>query len=297
MGFKVIDEFLEYLELSRGLSPHTLRAYRQDLDAFLAYLTPLGASLDQATHLHIRGFLGVESVTKSAATRARRLAGIKSFYAFLLRRKRIAQSPARRVKTPKIPKRLPRAVPVDEAFALVDAPDAQKILGVRDHAILEVLYGGGLRVSELCGLSVSSLDRSGGVVRVLGKGNKERLCPLHPVALEAVDTWLECRGALLATPRKKQDPQALFLNARGGRLTPRSVERHLSVYVQRLGIPRKITPHGLRHSYATHLLAGGADIRVIQELLGHASLSTTQRYTAVSFEQLQAVYDRAHPRA
>lgn len=293
----VVNEFLNYLEVSRGVSPHTLRAYRQDLAVFQAYLGPLGVSIEQVTHLHIRAFLGVESVTKAASTRARRLAAIKSFYAFLARRKRIAQSPARRVKTPKIPQRLPRAVPVDEAFALVDAPDAERILGLRDRAILEVLYGGGLRVSELCGLSLSSLDRDASAVRVMGKGSKERLCPLHPVAIEALDAWLACRGSLLATPRKGNDPKAMFLNARGGRLTPRSVERHLAAYVQRLGLARKVTPHGLRHSYATHLLAGGADIRVIQELLGHASLSTTQRYTAVSFEQLQAVYDRAHPRA
>ena len=257
----------------------------------------LGVPLDQVTHLHIRGFLGVESVTKAASTRARRLAAIKSFYAFLARRKRVAQSPARRVKTPKIPQRLPRAVPVDEAFALVDAPDAERILGVRDRAILEVLYGGGLRVSELCGLSLTSLDRGSSAVRVMGKGRKERLCPLHPVAIEALDTWLACRGTLLAKPAKGQDPTAMFLNARGGRLTSRSIERHLAAYVQGLGIPRKVTPHSLRHSYATHLLAGGADIRVIQELLGHASLTTTQRYTAVSFEQLQKVYDLAHPRA
>jgi len=293
----VVNEFLRYLEVARGVSPHTLRAYRQDLAIFEAYVGTLGVPLDQVTHLHIRGFLGVESVTKAASTRARRLAAIKSFYAFLARRKRVAQSPARRVKTPKIPQRLPRAVPVDEAFALVDAPDAERILGVRDRAILEVLYGGGLRVSELCGLSLTSLDRGSSAVRVMGKGRKERLCPLHPVAIEALDTWLACRGTLLAKPAKGQDPTAMFLNARGGRLTSRSIERHLAAYVQGLGIPRKVTPHSLRHSYATHLLAGGADIRVIQELLGHASLTTTQRYTAVSFEQLQKVYDLAHPRA
>lgn len=293
----MVNDFLEHLEHSRGLSRHTLRAYRQDLAAFAAYLQPQGVALEEATHLHIRGFLGVEAVTKAATTRARRLAALKAFYAFLVRRQRIAVSPARRVKTPKLPKRLPRSVPVDEAFALVESPDERRLLGLRDRAILEVLYGGGLRVSELCGLSLSSLDRGASTVRVLGKGNKERLCPLHPMAIEAIDAWLAVRGALLAAPRKGQDPKALFLNARGGRLTTRSVERHLNAYVARLGLPRRVTPHGLRHSYATHLLAGGADVRVIQELLGHASLSTTQRYTAVSFEQLQAVYDRAHPRA
>jgi integrase/recombinase XerC len=163
--------------------------------------------------------------------------------------------------------------------------------------MLEVLYGGGLRVSELCGLSLRDVDFPQRTVRVLGKGNKERICPLNEGAIDALKAWLERRGELLAKPGKKQDPSALFLNFRGGRLTTRSVERHLDKYVQQLGLQRELSPHALRHSFATHLLAGGADIRSIQELLGHASLSTTQRYTAVSFEQLQAVYDKAHPRA
>jgi integrase/recombinase XerC len=293
----VVNDFLRYLELSRGLSRHTLRAYRQDLGAFAGYLDALGVTLPEATHLHIRGFLGVESVTKSAATRARRLAGLKSFYGYLVRRGHIDRSPARRLRAPKLPQRLPRALPVDEAFALVEAPKRDVVLGVRDRAILEVLYSGGLRVSELCALSLSSLDRHALTIRVVGKGNKERLCPLHRVAFDAIDAWLASRGTLLARARGGQDPQALFLNARGGRLTPRSVERHVVAYARRLGLVRHVTPHALRHSYATHLLAGGADVRVIQELLGHASLSTTQRYTAVSFEQLQEVYDDVHPRA
>ncbi|MFZ5439912.1 MAG: tyrosine recombinase XerC, partial [Myxococcota bacterium] len=209
----------------------------------------------------------------------------------------IEVNPARRVKTPKLPQRLPRAVPVDEAFALMEAPDDEKLLGLRDMAMLEVLYGAGLRVSELCGLDLDSLDLRARTVRVLGKGNKERIVPLHEGAVDAVRAWLERRGELLVKPAKKQDPRALFLNFRGGRLTTRSVERHLDKYVEQLALQRKMTPHALRHSFATHLLAGGADIRSIQELLGHASLSTTQRYTAVSFEQLQSVYDKAHPRA
>jgi integrase/recombinase XerC len=292
-----VAEFLNYLEVAKALSEHTLEAYRHDLAAFEAYLEPKGLTLEQATHLHIRGYLSVLSVDKAATTRARRLAALKSFYKFLCRRKVIEVSPARRVKSPKLPQRLPRAVPVDEAFAIVGAPDPEKVLGARDRAMLEVLYGAGLRVSELCGLSLSSLDRSSGLVRVLGKGKKERLCPLNELALEAVDAWLEVRGAVLAKPAKHQDPTALFLNFRGGRLTTRSVERHLDTYVKGLGLNRKLSPHALRHSFATHLLAGGADIRSIQELLGHASLSTTQRYTAVSFEQLQSVYDKSHPRA
>lgn len=292
-----VDAFLRHLEISRALSPHTLKAYAQDLKALEAYLAPQNVALEKVNHLHLRGFLGTQSVSLAPASRARRLAGIKSFYGFLARRKIIEVNPARRVKTPKLPQRLPRAVPVDEAFALMEAPDAEKLLGLRDMAMLEVLYGGGLRVSELCGLDVRDLDARSKTVRVLGKGNKERICPLHDGAMDALRAWIERRGELLVKPAKKQAPDALFLNFRGGRLTTRSVERHLERYVQQLGLQRKISPHALRHSFATHLLAGGADIRSIQELLGHASLSTTQRYTAVSFEQLQSVYDKSHPRA
>lgn len=292
-----MQDFLRHLEVARALSANTLKAYAGDLQAFEAYLEPQGVKLEQVNHLHLRGFLGVQAVSLSAATRARRLAALKSFYAFLTRRGVLAANPARRVKTPRLPQRLPRAVPVDEAFALMDAPDAEKLLEARDAAMLEVLYGGGLRVAELVGLDVKDVDRASGVVRVLGKGNKERLCPLHPGVFERLDAWLARRQEILAGPGKKKAPEALFLNFRGGRLTTRSVQRHLARYVQRLALNRKVTPHALRHSFATHLLAGGVDIRSIQELLGHASLSTTQRYTAVSFEQLQKVYDTAHPRA
>ncbi len=292
-----VDEFLRFLEVSTVASKHTLKAYSLDLKSFTSYLDAQGLGFAQVTHLHIRGYLGLQSVDRAAATRARRLAAIKSFYKFLNRRKRIETNPARRVKSPKLPLKLPRAIPVDEAFALMNAPEAGRLLSLRDRAMLEVLYGGGLRVSELVGLSLGDLDRSTNTVRVLGKGQKERLCPLNPEAIAALDAWFERRGELLAGELKGQDPKAMFLNFRGGRLTTRSVQRHLDTYVKRLGLNRKMSPHALRHSFATHLLAGGADIRSIQELLGHASLSTTQRYTAVSFEQLQAVYDKTHPHA
>jgi integrase/recombinase XerC len=188
-------------------------------------------------------------------------------------------------------------VPVDETFALMEAPSTDKLLGLRDAAMLELLYAAGLRVSELCGLDLKDLEVRAKTVRVMGKGSKERIVPINEPALDMLKEWMARRPEVLAKPAKKQSPNAMFLNARGGRLTSRSVERHLKRYVAELGIQRKVTPHSLRHSFATHLLAGGADIRSIQELLGHASLSTTQRYTAVSFEQLQKVYDSAHPRA
>lgn len=292
-----VEGFLKHLSVARAASKHTVKAYTQDLAALEAYLAPQQVPLVAVTHLHLRGFLGQQSLELSAATRARRLAGIKSFYRYLVRRKVLEVSPARRVKTPKLPQRLPRAVPIDETFALLEAPTQDKLLELRDRAMLEILYGAGLRVSELCGLSLGDVDLRGRLVRVLGKGNKERLVPLNEGAVEALQRWLERRGELLAKPRRNQDPQAMFLNVRGGRLTTRSMQTHLVAYAKRLGITRKVTPHALRHSFATHLLGSGADVRSIQELLGHASLSTTQRYTAVSFEQLQKVYDDAHPRA
>jgi integrase/recombinase XerC len=292
-----VAEFLKHLEVARAASTHTLKAYAQDLAALERYLAQQAVSVLRVTHLHLRGFLGQQAVDKAASTRARRLAAIKSFYKYLVRRNVLDVSPARRVKTPKLPQKLPRAVPIDETFALMEAPNCGKLLELRDKAMLEVLYGAGLRVSELCGLSLGNIDLRARMVRVLGKGNKERLVPLNESAIDAVNVWLTRRGELLASPRKNQDPSALFLNFRGGRLTTRSMQTHLTRYVKRLGMTREVSPHALRHSFATHLLASGADVRSIQELLGHASLSTTQRYTAVSFEQLQKVYDDAHPRA
>ena len=230
-------------------------------------------------------------------SRARALASVKAFYRHLVRTGQLAQSPAAAMRGPKLPVTLPKFLPVDEAFALVERPGEATLLALRDHALLEVLYGAGLRVSEACGLSVDDVDLPGRVLRVLGKGRKERLCPLHAGAAEALGRWLARRGELLAKRRRGQDGRAVFLNFRGGRLTPRSVGRHLDAYARAAGLLRHVSPHALRHSYATHLLAGGADVRSIQELLGHASLSTTQRYTHVGVELLQAVYDKAHPHA
>ena len=288
--------FQAHLE-HRGSSPHTVRAYLKDLVRFEAYLGEQGLTLLEGGHAQIRGFLSVLAVDKKATTRARQVASIKAFYRYLVRQKVLPGSPAKAVKSPKLPKLLPKALPVDEVFALLITPLGRTVLGLRDRAILEVLYGGGLRISELCGLDLRDLDRSGRVVRVMGKGSKERICPLNPKAIAAIDAYLQRRGELLATPRPGQAPDALFLNFRGGRLTTRSIARHLDAHVEKCALARKVSPHALRHSFATHLLAGGADIRSIQELLGHASLSTTQRYTHVSFEQLQAVYDKTHPRA
>ncbi len=298
-----LEAFAAHLA-QRGLSPHTRKAYRTDLRDFARYLEANGQTVLSATRLSIRGYLSVLAVDRAATSRARQLSSIKAFYRFLVRQRVLASSPAKLVKSPKLPVRLPKALPVDEAFAVVEAPGAKRkgaeppnALAVRDRAILEVLYGAGLRISELCGLSLEDFDREGRVVRVLGKGSKERLCPLNEAALEALDEYLERRGELVLQARKGAELDALFLNYRGGRLRPRSIARHLEAYAQAAGLQRRVHPHALRHSFATHLLGSGADIRSIQELLGHASLSTTQRYTHVSLTQLQEIYDKAHPRA
>ncbi len=294
----LLEKFRVHLEDEKGASPHTVRNYMIDLVDFERYLVErMKLSLLAASHAAIRGYLGTLAVDHAATSRARRLASIKSFYKYLVREKLLPASPAKLVKSPKLPKSLPKVLPVDEMFAILEMPSQKTVLGLRDKAILEMLYGGGLRISELCGLNLLDVDRSGRIARVMGKGSKERLVPVNAQAIRALEAYLARRGELLAVPRPEQDPDAMFLNYRGGRLTARNIARHLDRYVLLCALQRKVSPHALRHSFATHLLGGGADIRSIQELLGHASLSTTQRYTHVSWEQLQSVYDAAHPRA
>ena len=294
----LLEKFRVHLEDEKGASPHTVRNYMIDLGDFERYLVErMKLSLLSASHAAIRGYLGTLAVDLAASSRSRRLASIKSFYKYLVRQKLLPGSPAKLVKSPKLPKSLPKVLPVDELFAILDMPSQKTVLGLRDRAILEILYGGGLRISELCGLNLLDVDRSGRIIRVMGKGSKERLCPVNAQAIRALEAYLARRDELLAVEREGQDAEAVFLNYRGGRLTPRSIGRHLDTYVVQCALQRKVSPHALRHSFATHLLGGGADIRSIQELLGHASLSTTQRYTQVTWEQLQQVYDAAHPRA
>ncbi|HVG58662.1 MAG TPA: tyrosine recombinase XerC [Hyalangium sp.] len=294
----LLEKFRAHLEHEKGASPHTVRNYLIDLVDFERYLVErMKLTLLAGSHAAIRGYLGTLSEDHAPASRARRLASIKSFYKYLVRQKLLSASPAKLVKSPKLPKSLPKVLPVDEVFAILEMPSLKTVLGLRDRAILEILYGGGLRISELCGLNLLDVDRSGRIVRVMGKGSKERLCPVNAQSIRTLEAYLARRGELLATPRPGQDPDALFLNYKGGRLTPRSIARHLDTYVVQCALARKVSPHALRHSFATHLLGGGADVRSIQELLGHASLSTTQRYTHVTVEQLQQVYDAAHPRA
>jgi integrase/recombinase XerC len=282
--------FLQYLEVERGASPHTVRNYRADLREFTAFARRSGVrGPAQADAPLVRAYLAwLHRRGLSKATIARRLATVRSCLRFLARRGVIEINPARQVKSPRLGRRLPSFLPKDEAAALLDQSPEPSESGLRDRALLELLYATGLRVSECCGLDLEDLDRGQGTVRVLGKGGKERVVPVGEVALQALDAYLAARG-LASGP--------LFTNARGGRLTARSIHRIVRRLACRAGLPMRVTPHTLRHTFATHMLGEGADLRLIQELLGHSRLSTTQRYTHVSPEHLMTVYDRAHPRA
>jgi integrase/recombinase XerC len=285
-----VTGFLRHLAVEKNASPHTLRSYRSDLTDFQRYLEGTGAGAAAAADARtVRGYLaslhgrGLDAVTVS-----RRLAALRSFYRFLVRRGVLERNPAREVRTPRLPRKLVSFLPIDEATALVDARALGGDERDRDVAILELLYATGLRVSELVGLDVEAVDRDERTVRVLGKGRKERIVPYGGKAAAALDAYLARRG---------RERGALFTNARGGRLTVRSVHAVVRRAARAAHITRRVSPHTLRHTFATHLLDAGADLRVIQEFLGHSRLSTTQRYTHVGADQLMKIYDAAHPRA
>jgi integrase/recombinase XerC len=284
-----VDAFAAHLAQVERASLHTQRAYVSDLRQLAQFLDERGTSLDAATRDDLRSFLASRFSANSPATLARKQASLRAFYEHRVRMGHIADSPARRLAFPRRRVSLPNVVAVDDCFALLEAPSARTAAGLRDRAALELLYGAGLRVSELVGLDVAHLQDD--CVRVLGKGRKQRLVPLVAKARAALERYLSRRHEL----RPRSD--ALFLNRQGGRLTARSVARQLDRYALIAGARRHVHPHALRHSFATHLLDMGADLRGIQELLGHASLSTTQRYTHVTSERLLQVYEDAHPRA
>jgi tyrosine recombinase XerC len=284
-----VASFLEYLAAERGASAHTLRSYASDLEDFTAFLRQQGVAWRTADARTVRAYLaGLHQRRLAKATIARRLASVRSCFRFLVRRGLAERNPARQVRGPGRAQRLPSFLPKDESKDLLDRVPPPTPAGRRDHALLEFLYATGIRVAECCGLDCEDLDRGHGTVRVLGKGGKERVVPVGEAALEAVDAYLALSG-------HSRGP--LFRNRRGGRLTPRSVHRLVGRQARLAGSGRRVTPHTLRHTFATHMLGEGADLRLIQELLGHSRLSTTQRYTHVSPERLMAVYDTAHPRA
>jgi integrase/recombinase XerC len=301
-----IQRFIHYLSLEKNASPHTCRCYRKDLEGFEDFLKSSGM------YLNSRGVVEIEKVDRIAIRKymsflhrknkkssiARKISTLRSFFKYLIREKVIPFNPAKSVSTPKVEKTLPTILSVDEAFRLMESPqripekssEVSKEHHLRDRAILELLYSSGLRVSELVGLNLNHLNSDLGIVRVMGKGRKERIVPVGVKAIEALKAYLETR-------RVSREDDPIFINAFGGRLTTRSVGRLIKKYTRHSGIFRKVSPHSLRHTFATHLLDAGADIREIQEMLGHSSLSTTQRYTHVSMGKLMEVYDKAHPRS
>jgi integrase/recombinase XerC len=292
------DEFSRWLGQEKGYSDNTVLSYGRDLAEFAAFAgDPPVDAIDPAA---VRGFVRSLHRRNRPASVARKLSALRTFFGFLLRRGVISADPAVVVARPKQERRMPVFLTVDEVFALIEAPGPADPFPRRDRAILELLYGAGLRVGELVGLDLVQVDVAGEMVKVVGKGGKERLVPTGRAAAEAVRAWMAEREGIVAKAAgrgRAPDTAALFLNRLGGRMSARSVERMVERYALRAGIAARVTPHGLRHSFATHLPEMGADLRVVQELLGHASLSTTQRYTHLDLDHLAAVYDRAHPMA
>ncbi|RPI23107.1 MAG: tyrosine recombinase XerC [Acidobacteria bacterium] len=295
------ESFLDYLQFQKNYSAHTLKNYRRDLDEFVRYLTrgkPEDIPLEQIDHISIRDFLThLTQKGNAKASVGRKLAAIRSFFRFLYRETVVTSNPARLVTTPRLPQNTPRFLSVKEVETILAIPDPGTDRGSRDIAILELLYGSGMRVGELVALDVADLSLAERLVKVRGKGKKERLVPFGQKACAALNNYLQVRGKLLRRMKTSREPGALFLNLRGGRLTARSVERNLETYIRKSSLLLEVHPHVFRHSFATHLLANGADLRCIQELLGHASLSTTQHYTHVSVEELMRTYREAHPKA
>ena len=296
------ERFLDHLTVERGLSTNTLQAYRRDLRRYLAFLSSWGIRdvpgvTDEAVGAYVVQLTSSthdDGALYRPASIARMLSAVRSFHRFELREGVTDHDPTVGIAAPKLPRSLPRPLSVEEVGRLIEAPAAGDAVGLRDRAILEVLYGAGLRISELTGLDVDDVELEDGSVRVLGKGGKERDVPVGRYAREAVSAYLTRARPGFATARSRA---AMFLNQRGGRLTRQGVSLVLARHVRAAGLRRRVTPHTLRHSFATHLLEGGADVRVVQELLGHASVATTQIYTLVTKEHLREVYFTSHPRA
>jgi integrase/recombinase XerC len=296
-----IAAFAVYLRVERGASPHTLSAYGRDLASFAAFArerqSPALGDVRSVDVYLLRGWLGLLARKNAPASVARKVATARSWMRWLRRRGHISMSPADELSSPKVRRGLPTLLSVDAACEVVESPALESLRGARDRAILEVLYGSGLRVSELCGLDVDALDLASGSARVRGKGDKERNVPLGGKCVAAIRQWLEERPRMVHPKTGKQDSKAVFLAIRGARIGPRAVRSIVHAYGASGAGRADLHPHALRHTCATHMLDGGADLRAIQEILGHASLSTTQRYTHVSMTQLMRVYDAAHPLA
>lgn len=298
MDTTLLDDFLGYLAVERGASSHTISAYNGDLNAYLGHLEkrgskPLGASRDDVV-----AFMSMlQEKGMAASTVERKVAAVKSFHAYLVREGLTDNHPTLDVTLPKVPERLPDVISVDDAERLLSQPFPEGPVGYRDRAVLETLYGCGLRVSELTGLDLGHIDTEAGFIRVFGKGSKERLVPVGSAAVTAIEEYLRHGRPYLRAKKAttRQDPSAMFLNVRGGRLTRQAVFGIVRDYGAKVGL--QLHPHTLRHSFATHMLQGGADLRALQEMLGHADISTTQVYTHVDRTHVREEYLTTHPRA
>jgi len=296
-----VEDLLMWLSAERGRASSTITAYRRDLRTYVAWLREHGRSLEEVTEDDLVAYLAdLRNRELSAASVARALVPVRALHRFLADEGRIPSDPAAHLELPRVPKGLPKALSEEEVNRLLDAPVGDGPAVLRDRAMLEVLYGTGVRVSELVGLSLGDIDLDAALLRAFGKGSKERIVPIGVPAVRALVAWLGPDGRPRLAPaqwRRRGDAEAVFLNARGGRLSRQGAWDVLRRYAVLVGLEGKLSPHVLRHSCATHMLDHGADIRVAQELLGHASIATTQVYTKVSAERLRAAYESAHPRA
>ncbi|MGB9735055.1 MAG: tyrosine recombinase XerC [bacterium] len=291
-----IETFKTYLGVEKGASRNTIDAYVSDLQQFLTFLAKVhpDKTIETVGVLEIRSFISSILKTDKKTTVGRKLAALKTFYKYLLREHIVEMNPADLIAIPRKDKILPKFLNVDEAFTLIEQPEIDKFLSLRDRAILELFYASGVRVSELVGLDIENIDINIGYIKVKGKGNKERVIPINRKAIDVIKLYLHERAYFL---NNKPDTSAVFLNKYGKRITRRAVGMIVRKYMLKSGINKHISPHALRHTFATHLLDAGADLRFIQELLGHSSISTTQIYTHTSMDRLMKVYDNAHPRA
>ena len=304
---QLLTQFLEHLRYERTVSEHTLRNYQSDLEQFVDHLAPANPkngkrnfpNLADIDHITIREWLAtLHTAQKKKSSIARKLAALRTFFQFLVREGLVEQNPAKLVATPRQEKKLPKHLSIEDAIKFIETPDIDTELGKRDRAMLELMYATGVRVAELTRMNIGHIDFRNRLIRVTGKRRKERIVPFGEPALDALKAYLDVReGFLNNAPISEREPEALFLNYQGTRITTRSVGRMVDKYIRVCAGKYDISPHALRHSFATHLLDSGADLRDIQELLGHARLSSTQIYTHVSMEKLIQVYDKAHPKA
>ncbi len=293
---QMVDTYLLHLKVERGLAKNTLDSYRRDLKKFVGYLRRNGINtLNEVDRRMIMSFMeDLHNQHRAPATISRNLAAIRSFYSFLTQESLVKANPTTELDAPKIPKRLPNVMTVSQVAILMEQPNGNNAAGLRDKAMLELLYATGIRVSELVDLNLVDVNLEMGFLRCLGKGSKERIVPMGKSAIEAIDAYLQKgRGKLI----RNSEDQAVFVNIHGGRLTRQGFWKILKKYVRQAGFQGDITPHTLRHSFATHLLENGADLRAVQEMLGHSDISTTQIYTRVTAIHLRDVYQQSHPRA